>query len=218
MLVTWDRRPNRFQRLGVFVRGAAQHALHVHWVDHLAHLLSQVASPPVLALLMVGLCAASLPQANVWRWATLHAGLTVVLPITFLVWLWARGMVSDLDVCQRKERARPMLAALGGAATSLILLRLGSAPQLLLGIGMATFLQLALVFIVTLRWKISVHTTAAASFAVLMWGLLGAVAWLGVIPLIAWARLHLKRHTLAQTIAGALWGGLSMTIALTFGR
>ena len=182
--------------------------------------LSQIASPPVLAVVMAGLCAAHSHEAGAWRWAAIHAGLTVAIPIVILVWLVARGTVSDLDVQHREQRVKPMLAALLGSAVSLALLSLGQAPQLLLSIGLATYLQLFLLFSITLQWKISVHTTAAASFTVLMCSLAGATALplVGLILLVAWARMRLKRHTLAQTVAGALLGSLTMIIALTLGR
>jgi membrane-associated phospholipid phosphatase len=190
------------------------------WADHLANVLSQIASPPVLSVLMVGLCAARLSRAAAWPWAVIHVGLTVALPIAFLLWLLARGLVSDLDVQRREERVWPMLAALGGAAASLTILHLAATPRLLFGISLATFFQLLLILAITLHWKISVHTTAVASFAVLMHTLAGAAALpiVGLILLVAWARMRLKRHTLAQTIAGALLGSLTMIIALTLGR
>jgi membrane-associated phospholipid phosphatase len=194
--------------------------LQLRWADHLANVVSQLASPPVLAVATAGLCAAHSHEAGAWRWAAIHAGLTVAIPIIILVWLVARGTVSDLDVQHREQRVRPMLAALLGSAVSLALLSLGQAPQLLLSIGLATYLQLFLLFSITLRWKISVHTTAAASFTVLMCCLAGATALplVGLILLVAWARMRLKRHSLAQAIAGALLGSLTMIIALTLGR
>lgn len=219
MLATQNN-PTRSIRRSVGILTAAEGLARPHWADHIANILSQVASPPVLTLLMAGLCAARLHEVDAWRWAALQAALTVALPIAFLVWLLTRGMVSDLDVRRREERTRPMLAALGGAAASLVVLRLGAAPQLLLGIGFAIFVQLLLVFFITLRWKISVHTTAAASFTVLMCSMAGAAAipLAGLIPLVAWARIRLRRHTLAQTIAGTLWGGLSMAVVMAVGR
>ena len=189
------------------------------WADHLANALSQVASPPVLSVLMTGLCAVRLSQARAWSLAIVHVGLTVALPIAFLVWLLARGIVSDLDVQHREERFWPMLAAVGGAAASLTILRLGTTPPLLFGLSLATFFQLLLILTITMHWKISVHTTAAASFATLVYSLDGAKALplAGLTLLVAWARVRLKRHTLAQTIAGAMLGSLTTMIALTFG-
>jgi membrane-associated phospholipid phosphatase len=220
MSVTQNSQTHPTQQAYDAVNPLAASLPQLRWADHLANVVSQIASPPVLAVVMAGLCAAHSSEAGAWRWAAIHAGLTVAFPVVILVWLVARGTVSDLDVQHREQRVKPMLAALLGAAASLAILCLAPAPQLLLGIGLATYLQLLLIFIVTLRWKISVHTTAAASFTVLMCSLTGVAALplVGLILLVAWARMRLKRHTLAQTIAGALLGSLTMTLALTLGR
>jgi hypothetical protein len=169
------------------VNTAAESFPQLRWADHLANIVSQIASPPIMAVVMAGLCAARSHEADAWRWAAIHAGLTVAFPVVILVWLVARGTVSDLDVQHREQRVKPMLAALFGAAASLAILCLAPAPQLLFVIGLATYLQLLLIFIVTLRWKISVHTTAAASFTVLMCSLTGVAALplVGLVLLVA---------------------------------
>jgi membrane-associated phospholipid phosphatase len=190
------------------------------WADTVASVVSAVLSPPVLAATMLALATRSAHLASAWFWASIWLTLSILAPIVYLLWLRRRGVVSDLDVTRRAERARPMLATLGGAAVALAVLRLGAAPQILLVISSAAFLQLLLVFPVTLRWKISIHATVVASFAVLMWGLIGpaAVPLAGLVPLIAWARIRLRRHTLAQTVAGTLCGSLTMIAALILCR
>jgi membrane-associated phospholipid phosphatase len=74
-------------------------------------------------------------------------------------------------------------------------------------VAAAMWLQVAAIFFVTLRWKISVHTAAAAGGATLIWTLLGSgIPFLLVVPLIVWSRIRLRHHTLPQTLAGALIG------------
>ena len=67
--------------------------------------------------------------------------------------------------------------------------------------------------VVTLRWKISLHTAITAAFVVLAVVAAGPGAlWLAaLVPLVAWSRLHLGRHDLPQTIAGTFVGG-GMTV------
>jgi membrane-associated phospholipid phosphatase len=68
-----------------------------------------------------------------------------------------------------------------------------------------------ILLLVTLRWKISGHTTAMSSLAMLCWLLIGPAAapMMLSVPLVAWARVRLRRHTLAQTLAGAALGTLT---------
>jgi membrane-associated phospholipid phosphatase len=64
--------------------------------------------------------------------------------------------------------------------------------------------------LVTLFWKISFHgaTISAAATATLM--VAGSSAWpmMLLVPLVGWARVRLKRHTLRQVIYGSLVGAL----------
>jgi membrane-associated phospholipid phosphatase len=69
------------------------------------------------------------------------------------------------------------------------------------------WLQWVIIFGITLSWKISVHCATAAGVAMWLWWLTGTPLPLLVgVPLIAWSRVHLGRHTLAQTIAGSMLG------------
>jgi membrane-associated phospholipid phosphatase len=60
-----------------------------------------------------------------------------------------------------------------------------------------------------------VHTSAAAGAATVVWILLGTPLSLLIVPLIAWSRVRLRRHTLLQTVVGALLGFSVFLIALS---
>ena len=77
-------------------------------------------------------------------------------------------------------------------------------------------LQAILFLLITLRWKISLHCAAAAILAELLLIYFGPMAapFAMSVPLIAWSRLYLRRHTLAQTIAGASLGIAILTLTL----
>jgi membrane-associated phospholipid phosphatase len=67
--------------------------------------------------------------------------------------------------------------------------------------------------LLTLWWKVSLHTAAAsgtAAILVLSFGPLFILA-LPPIVLVAWSRIRLGDHTPAQTLAGAALGGLVAT-------
>jgi membrane-associated phospholipid phosphatase len=64
--------------------------------------------------------------------------------------------------------------------------------------------------VVSAFWKMSGHASALAAavvIAILMFG----PAWLPLlllVPAVGWSRLVLRAHTLAQVIAGSLFGGV----------
>ncbi len=103
------------------------------------------------------------------------------------------------------------LACMGGGGA---LLWLGGRAAPARRVWTATlWAQMALVMTITLRWKISVHSAAAASATALLWAVIGPLAMLAMplIGLVSWSRVRLLRHTRAQTVAGALLGGLLTT-------
>jgi membrane-associated phospholipid phosphatase len=73
-----------------------------------------------------------------------------------------------------------------------------------------------LLLLITLRWKISGHSIAIASLAILVIHVMGQnfLPALLAIPLVAWARIRIRRHTLAQTIAGAALGMLYISLII----
>ena len=64
------------------------------------------------------------------------------------------------------------------------------------------------VLLITTKWKISVHTTGLSGpvgALILLLGSFGAI--FGIIyPVLIWSRVLLKKHTLAQAIAGGVQG------------
>ncbi len=178
-------------------------------------LISAVASPPVLLLVAFAWLARFVGQAGAFDWLALYVALGVGLPLLYILFLYRRGLVSDLDVSRREERLRPMLFTLvcmGGAG---IVLWLGGAPRLLAAWSAIIWAQLALVMVITLRWKISIHSAAAASLSAMFIAMLGPIALLTtpLVGLVGWSRVRLVRHTPAQTVAGALLGGV-VTVGL----
>jgi membrane-associated phospholipid phosphatase len=155
----------------------------------------------------MALTASVLSGSRAWGWAGAYVVLAILLPVSYLVWLVRRGRVTDLDVQLREQRIRPMVVAVAGAGLAWGVLLLGGAPSQMVVLTGALCVQTVVVVAITLYWKISVHCTAAAGAATVIWFLLGTPFPLLIgVPLIAWSRVRLGRHTLAQTIAGTLLG------------
>lgn len=184
------------------------------WDGRLAYVITNVGSPPVLAPVAMVLVASALAEPRAWIWAGLYVLLTVVMPVLYLVWLKHRGLITDLDVQRREQRTRPMLFTLACGGLAWLALVVGAAPALMTLLVGVLWLQMVAIFFITLRWKISVHCATAASVAMVACVLLGMpLPFLG-IPIIAWSRVRLRRHTLAQTVAGSLLGVVLFLTAL----
>jgi hypothetical protein len=171
-----------------------------------------------MSLLGIALIALNRPHPGIWRWAALYVGLTLLLPVGYLIWLVKTQKVTDMDVHLREQRSRPFIIAVGAQLAAWLAVWLGGAPKPLPLIAAASFLQMFLILLITLRWKISVHTSTAAGVATMIWRLIGpAGLYLALsVPLIAWSRVKLRRHTLKQTVAGMLLGSSIFTVLAHF--
>jgi membrane-associated phospholipid phosphatase len=186
------------------------------WDGFLAYVISQVGSPPVLAVGAMALLASTLSSPRAWRWAGVYVFLAIVTPILYMFWLLSHGWISDLDVQLREERARPLIFTIACAGVAWLVLALGGAPLEMVVVAGGLWLQMAVIFGITLWWKISVHSAAAAGVATLIWSLVGTtLPLLAGVVIIAWSRVRLRRHTVAQTIAGAALGFAIFLVAVS---
>jgi membrane-associated phospholipid phosphatase len=151
-----------------------------------------------------------------WIWGAIYVVLGVLIPFLYVVWSVVRGQITDIHIRLREQRRRPLLVVVICAGVGWLVLALGAAPRAMTAVAASIWLQTVVVFFVTLRWKISVHTAAAASGGTLIWMLLGtALPFLLIVPLVAWSRVRLRHHTLLQTLAGALLGSIVFVVAIS---
>lgn len=184
------------------------------WDRRVASLISNVGSPPVVMSVTVMLMAFKIAGSEAWIWGAVYVVLGVLFPFLYVVWSVMRGQITDIHIRLREQRRRPLLVTLICAGVGWLVLVVGAAPAGMTTVAATLWLQVVVIFFVTLRWKISVHTAAAAGGATLIWTLLGtALPFLLVVPLIAWSRVRLRHHTLPQTLAGALLGSIVFFVA-----
>jgi membrane-associated phospholipid phosphatase len=185
------------------------------WATRLARLLSQIGSPPVLLVGMMVL-ATSVAVDKMWPDTAVYLTFILILPIAYIVYLVQQGKATDFDVSVRRQRVVPMFVSLAGSAAGLLYFVLVFAPKLLIILAAANLLITFVIAITTIFWKISIHSATSAAGAVLVWALLGTPIFFLVLPLIIWSRVRLRRHTLPQTIVGALLGSLVLGSMLFF--
>ena len=196
--------------------GSAALPLLRRWDIILARWISDIFSPPLVAVSGLVLAAYMSHSAAAWLWAGLHLILTIGVPMIYIAHKVRRGEITDIHMRVREQRIRPMLLTLMLAVLVSTLMWFGGASQVILLFSLMGVFQVGFLLLVTLRWKISGHGAAIGSMAVFLFGLFGSAAIPGfaAVPLVAWARLRLNRHDLAQTVAGSLVGIGFMLVVL----
>jgi len=175
--------------------------------------LTEVFQPPVvvsLQLLISPLAQAGFPGTI--GYGALAALFVCVLPLVVLLVLVRLGKVTDHHVSDRKQRAPVLLMALGCIAVGLLVLKAVDAPLSVVAMVLAVVGGVAVLAAVSPFWKMSGHAAAVSCAAVVSVLMLGA-AWaplLVLIPAVSWSRVVLRAHSLAQVVAGSLFGGLVM--------
>ena len=184
--------------------------------EHVESWVSNIAAPPVLAVVGVVLVALQTAEQGAWEWALFFGVVAVALPLLYVVWEVWRGNIADVHVPDRAQRTRPYLVALAASVAVWLIFALWPAPPLFRVLALANGLQALIFFLITLRWKISLHSAAAGGLTVLSFSALSSTGlWIVlIVPLIAWARVRLRRHTLAQTVGGAALGAAIFGVAI----
>ncbi|MHB8778904.1 MAG: hypothetical protein ACYC6R_14265 [Anaerolineales bacterium] len=143
-------------------------------------------------------------------WATLILIIVTGIPLAYLVIGIKRGWVSDMEMTERSERPRFILISLGSDVLALLILRILHGPHLLSAIVLTYFCLAITMLTISSFWKISLHMAGVGGFSTALLYVFGAPAiWAFLsLPLVAWARLHRRKHTPAQLVAGAIAGAL----------
>lgn len=185
--------------------------LHVFRRSRAAMKMAQVVSrvfDPILLVpgMFVVAVTWALNNGERWRFLTMLVFWDAMLPGVVLYWWIRRGKVlSGWDLKDRKERIPLFMfviaAHLGGVVGAYMLDKHPLAEFLLV------FWLLALVYgVVTVWWKISIHTgvmSALVMFLVLTQG--KEYAWLfALVLLVVWARVVGRYHRLSQAVAGGM--------------
>jgi len=174
----------------------------------IARTVSDIMSPPALALPALLMCAWANDFAATYRFALLYVAVGVGLPALFVFWQLKAGRITDFHLPDRRDRIGPFIVSLVCGLLSFGLLVYADAPHGFLTPILAIQLQVLVLFLITLVWQVSIHTATMAClviFAVLQFGN-AALFLFALVPLVGWARLYLGRHSLMQTVTGAVIG------------
>jgi hypothetical protein len=147
-------------------------------------------------------------------WATLTLAIVTGIPLAYLLIGRKRGWVSDMEMTRRSERPRFIFVSLSSDVLALLVLYALHGLNLLILIVWIYFCLAITMLTVSSFWKISLHMAGVGGFStalLFVFGISALWAFLS-LPLVAWARLHRRKHTPAQLAAGAIAGALVTTL------
>ena len=186
------------------------------WDSKLAKWISDILSPPILSA--IGIAIMGLLLNLDFSIIVIYFLIVLVFPVSYIFYLVATNQVTDFHLRVRKERFKPYIVMITCALIGTAYLAFVKAPYILIAMGIFGILLIALMAMITIKWKISGHSATIASLSMVIVWMLGASTWyiLLTVPLVAWARIRIKRHTLLQTIGGAILGFIFMGIMIYY--
>lgn len=181
-----------------------RHTLNIKMLNRIAITISVLFSPFLLPiasiLLIVRASVATMQQGLLWMVIViLFAG---VLPMLYIFILFRLGRLSDVRLTVREQRAKPLMFSLVSALVGSGLLHLLNVPQEIVWLCIACVINGLVLTLITQVWKISFHSGVAAGCMTGLATLISSqfIYLFILLPFIAWARVHRKRHTFLQTI------------------
>jgi hypothetical protein len=144
-------------------------------------------------------------------WGALAAVFAAALPTVFINRGVRTGRWADRNVGAKRARLIVLGFILASVAIGLFLLTMLGAPRMLIAYVACMLVSVAVLAAITTVWKISIHCAVASGSVcvlVLIYGLLVLPAY-SLVALLAWSRVKMTDHTLAQTLAGTVLGALA---------
>lgn len=180
---------------------------NIKMLNRIAITISVLFSPFLLPiasiLLIVRASVATMQQGLLWMVIViLFAG---VLPMLYILILFRLGRLSDVRLTVREQRANPLIFSLVSALVGSGILHLLNVPQEIVWLCIACVINGLVLTLITQVWKISFHSGVAAGCMTGLATLISSqfIYLFILLPFIAWARVHRKRHTFLQTIIAA---------------
>ncbi len=171
-----------------------------------ARIISTTCNPFLTALTLFVILSYRLADntSDFWMLLFISSFFTAVGPMIFVFWAYATDKISDLDMSVRSEREAVFGAFIAFYCSGTLVLAATQAPALLIASMAGYTANMVIVGFITRYWKISTHAIGITAPIVALWTLYkpAPLPFFILIPLVAWARVYLKAHTIAQVVAG----------------
>ena len=174
----------------------------------IANLTSNTLSPFVISLVVILLLSleATRSTLDALKWSLLLIAISILPVYLVVIYLVRKRKLGNHFIAVRRQRTKIYLVAsicaLAGGAVLFYL----EAPPVLLATVVTGLLATVVFMGINLWWKISLHSAFMAASVTTLVMVYGSVAALTAVllPLVAWARIELEEHSIAQVAVGAL--------------
>ena len=176
--------------------------------ERIANLASNILNPFLASLVIILLLSfeATSSILDALKWSLILIALSILPVYALIIYLVRSKRVESLFIHVRKQRTKVYLLAGVCVGLGYTILHYLGAPQMLMATSAAGLSVIVVFVCINLVWKISIHTAfiaALVAILIILYGWIAAVTVL-LVPLIAWARIELAHHSLAQVVTGAL--------------
>lgn len=182
----------------------------------IASLISNIFNPFLVSLVLILLVSfeSTTSTLDAVKWSLILIALSILPIYLVVIYLVRKNKIDGIFVRFRRQRNKLYALAVILAGASCIILFYLNAPLIMIALFVTEFFGTAIFMGINLRWKISLHTAFVATSAMLLVILYGPVATVAVVlvPLIAWTRLKLELHSLAQVVTGAFLAATIMVV------
>jgi hypothetical protein len=194
---------------------------HVPRAIEWARVFSNIVSPPtIFAAIGFPVAWRDLPFWPGFLWGWLYAICISGIPMLVVVFLLRTGRIGDLHMRHARERHIPYLVTFLCAVGGWVVLRFAGGPRLLGMVLLCNAIGLAMLGLINVVWLVSNHSGSISGATVLMGLMYGPGAVVAMLPLVAMvfaARLKLRRHTMAQLVAGVAVGAAPVLLFAALG-
>jgi hypothetical protein len=184
-----------------------------------ARLVTEILAPaPTVAILVLLIAWHSAPTvAEAVSRGALAVLFVSAMPFLYIVRGVRRGGLTDHHVGVRQQRTVPLLVGGASMLVGLIVLAILGAPRDLVALVAAVTVGLASSLLVTLVWKISIHAAVVSGAVTILVLVFGPPALVSapLVPVVCWARVAVRDHTLAQTLARAVLGATVAAVVVS---
>ena len=184
----------------------------------LAKIISAALNAPLIAILTFIPLILSQQPSNTLQLVLITTVFGAILPLSSTYYLVRRGIIPDIYASVRETRTEPFLWAMASYLLGVTVLLYVNAPFVVTALMACYFGNAIIMLLITLRWKISIHTVGVSGPVTALVFELGA----RMIPLffllfpVAWARIELKAHNKGQVAAGAILSSILTWVQMLF--